>query len=92
MCSRGVLVHCPSRLAAAVAVLTIELPCGDGVFATYTLERGEPAHHCGRVMSHSFKYIRSSRYYSELKLQGRCGSRYSYVLRSTQQSVAARRA
>jgi hypothetical protein len=60
MYSRGVLVHRPSRLAAAVAVLTVELPCGDGVFATYTLERGEPAHHFGRVMSHSFKCMRSS--------------------------------
>jgi len=58
VCCRGVLVHCPSRLAAAVAVLTAELPCGDGVFATYTLERGEPAHHFGCVISHSFKCIR----------------------------------
>ena len=53
MCHRGVLVHCPSRLRAAVAVLTAELPCRDEVFTKRALKRGEAAHHHGAVMSHS---------------------------------------
>ena len=35
MCSRGVLVHCPSGLRAAVTILAAELLCGDGVFTKW---------------------------------------------------------
>ena len=52
MCSGGVLVHCPSRLGAAVAVLAAELLCGDGVFTEWTLERAKAVHHSDGVMSH----------------------------------------
>jgi hypothetical protein len=38
--SRSVLVHRPSRLGAAAAVLGIEVQCGDGVFTIWTGERG----------------------------------------------------
>src|SRR5271166_4431854 len=55
MCSRGVLVHCLSRLGTATAVLAAEIQCGDGVFATRAHERSEAAHHLDRVVSHSFK-------------------------------------
>ena len=57
MCSHSVLIHCLGRLAAAVAVLTAELPCRDGVFAKYTLERAKTAHHFDRVMSHSSSVV-----------------------------------
>jgi hypothetical protein len=53
MRSRGVLVHCPSRLGAAATVLAVELPCGDGVFAEWALENGKAIHHFDAVMSHS---------------------------------------
>jgi hypothetical protein len=43
MCSRGVLVHCPSRLGAAVAAA--EMPCGEGVFTKLALERAKAVHH-----------------------------------------------
>jgi hypothetical protein len=68
MCSRGVLVHCPSRLGAAVAVLAAELPSGDGVFTKWALERAKAVHHFDGVMSHSFNCSSLSRYDSELKL------------------------
>lgn len=68
MCSRSVLVHCLSRLGAAIAVLAAELLCGDGVFTKWTLERAKPVHHFDGVMSHSFKCSRLFRYDSELKL------------------------
>jgi hypothetical protein len=68
MCGRGVLVHCPGRLGAAVAVLAAEFLCGDGMFTKGTLERAKPGHHFDGVMSHNFKYSRLSRYDSELKL------------------------
>ena len=54
MCSRGVLLPCPSRLDAAVAVQTAEIPCGEGVFTKLALERAKAVHHFDRVMSHSF--------------------------------------
>jgi hypothetical protein len=38
MHSRGVLVHCPCRLGAAVSVLAAEVPCGHGVFTKWALE------------------------------------------------------
>jgi hypothetical protein len=68
MCSRGVHVHCPSRLGAAAAVLAAELPCGDGVFTKWALEPGKAVHHFDSVMSHSFNCSCLSRYDSELKL------------------------
>lgn len=55
MYSDGVVVHYPGSLGAAVAVLTVELTCGDGVLAKQTLKRAEGIHHFDRVMSHSFK-------------------------------------
>jgi hypothetical protein len=54
MSSRGVLVHCPCRSGAAVAVLAAELPCGDGVFTKWALERGKAIHYLDGVMSHTF--------------------------------------
>jgi len=54
MCDRGVLVHCPSRLGAAVAVQAAEIPCGEGVFTKLALERAKAVHHFDGVMSHSF--------------------------------------
>ena len=57
MCSRSVLIHCLGRLAAAVAVLTAELPCRDGVFAKHTLECAKAAHHFDRVMSHGSSVV-----------------------------------
>jgi hypothetical protein len=42
MCSRGVLVHCPSCLSAADTVLTAELLCGDRAFAEWALEHRKP--------------------------------------------------
>ena len=68
MCSRGVLVHCPSRLGAAAAVLAAELPCGDGVLTKWALEPGKAVHHFDSVMSHSLNCSCLSRYDSELKL------------------------
>jgi hypothetical protein len=68
MCSRGVRVHCPSRLGAAAAVLAAELPCGDGVFTKWTLERTKAIHHFDGVISHSFKCSRLPGDGSELKL------------------------
>jgi hypothetical protein len=56
---RGMLVHCPSRLGAAATVLAAEIPCGDGVFTEWALERGKTVHHFDRVMSHSFNCRRS---------------------------------
>jgi hypothetical protein len=79
MCYRGVLVHCPSRLGAAVAVQAAELLCGDGVFTKRTLEPAKAVHHCDGVVSHSFKYSLLSWYDSELKLPAalaRLKSRY----------------
>lgn len=68
MCSRGVLVHCPSRLGATAAVLAAELLCGDRVFAKGALERSKAIDHFDGVISHSFKCSRLFRYDSELKL------------------------
>jgi|HubBroStandDraft_3_1064219.scaffolds.fasta_scaffold76644_1 hypothetical protein len=68
MLCRGVLVHCPSRLGAAVTVLAAELPCCDAMFTNWTLERAKTVHHFDGVISHSFKSSRLSRYESEPKL------------------------
>ena len=54
MCSCGVLVHCPSRLGAAVTILAIELLCGHGMFADRTLERAKTVHQCDGVVSHNY--------------------------------------
>ena len=62
------LVHYFSRLGATTAVQAAELPRGDGVSTQNALERAETLHYCDAVMSHVFKYTRSSRYDSELKL------------------------
>jgi hypothetical protein len=68
MCRRGMLVHCPSRLGAAVALQAAELLCGDGVFTNRTLEHAKAFRQCDGVVSHSFKYSLVSLYDSELKL------------------------
>jgi hypothetical protein len=68
MCSRSVLVHCPSRLCAAFSVEAVELPCGDGVFTEWALERAKAGHHFDGVMSHSFNSSPLYQYVSELKL------------------------
>jgi hypothetical protein len=70
MCSRGVLVHRPSRLGTRVAVLAAEFQCGDGMLATSARERGQTLEYCDRVMSHSFKCSRLSEQGSALKLPG----------------------
>jgi hypothetical protein len=57
MCSRGVIVHYSSRLGAAVAVLSAELPRGDGVFTEWTLELAKAVHHFDGVMSHSSSVV-----------------------------------
>jgi hypothetical protein len=54
MCSRGMFVHRPCRLGAAVAILTAELSCGDQVLAEWALERRKAIHHLDAVMSHIF--------------------------------------
>jgi hypothetical protein len=54
MCSRGVLVHRPSRLGTAVAIQAAELPCGDGMLTKSACEHAKAVHHFDGVMSHSF--------------------------------------
>jgi hypothetical protein len=66
--SRCVHVHCPRRLSAAAAVLTAEVSRGDGMFALWTVERGQAMHHLDRVMSHTFKCNRLSGQGPEPKL------------------------
>ena len=68
MYGRGMLVHCPCRLGAAVAVLAAEVPCGNGALTEWTLKQGKAVHHFDGVMSHSFDCSRLSRDNSELKL------------------------
>ena len=53
MCGRGVLVHCPSRLGAAVTILAMELLGSDGMFTKQTLERTKAVHQRDRVVSHN---------------------------------------
>jgi hypothetical protein len=77
MCGRGVLVHRLGRLGAAVAVMTAEIPCGDGVFTKWALERAKTGHHCDRVISHNLESSRILRYKSELKLPLRLVSNVS---------------
>ena len=54
MCSRSVLVHCPSRLSAAVTILAMELLGGDGMITKRALERAKTVHQCDGVVSHSY--------------------------------------
>jgi hypothetical protein len=68
MYSRIMFVHCPSRLGSAAALLTAELQCREGVFATLACERRQAAHHLDGVMSHSFKSSPLPGYDSEPKL------------------------
>jgi hypothetical protein len=70
MCSRGVLVHCPSRLGATAPVLAAELQGRDRVLTMWACERGQTLEYCDRVMSHSFKCSRLSEQGSALKLPG----------------------
>ena len=67
VCSRGVLVHRPSRLGAAVTVLAAEIPRCDGVLTNRALERAEAVHNRDGVMSHSFIIVLLSRCDCELK-------------------------
>ena len=71
MFGRGVLVHCPSRLGAAVAVQAAEIPCGEGVFTKLALERAKAVHHFDGVMSHNSNCRLSSLCNSELKTTAR---------------------
>jgi hypothetical protein len=72
VCGRGVIVHCFSRLGAAVAVLTAKLPCSERVFTQWALELAKAVHHFDGVMSHSSKFSRLFRYDLELKLPSPC--------------------
>jgi hypothetical protein len=71
MYSRGVLVHCPSCLRAAVAVQAAEIPGGEGVFAKSALERAKTFHHSDGVMSHGLIVVLMSSHDSELKTTAR---------------------
>jgi hypothetical protein len=44
MRGRGVLIHCPRCLSAAVAVQAAEVPRGERVFAKSALERAKTVH------------------------------------------------
>jgi hypothetical protein len=68
MCSRGVIVHCPSRLGTVVRLLGAELPRGDGVFTEWTLKRAKAVHHFDGVMSHNSSVASLFRHELELKL------------------------
>jgi len=57
MYSGGVVVHCPSSLGAAAAVLDAELPCSHRVLTNYTLESAKTVHHFDRVMSHTSSVV-----------------------------------
>jgi hypothetical protein len=52
MCSRAVLVHCPSRLRAAVTILAAKLLFGDEVFTNWALEGCKTVYHFDGVVSH----------------------------------------
>jgi hypothetical protein len=71
MFGRGVLVHGPSRLGAAVAVQAVEFPCGDRVSTESALEYAKTVHHFDGVMSHNFNCRLSSLSNSELKTTAR---------------------
>jgi hypothetical protein len=74
MGNRGVLVHCLSRLGPAVAVLTVKLARGEGVFTKWTLEPAKAVHHCDGVMSHSLDSSRLAWHDFELKLSSTTAS------------------
>jgi hypothetical protein len=54
VCSRGVLVHRPSRLGAAVTILAAELLRGDGVLTKRASEGCKAVYHFDGVLSHCF--------------------------------------
>jgi hypothetical protein len=54
MGSRCVLVHRPSGLCPATAVLAAEFLRSDGVLTDEALESGKAIHHLDGVMSHNF--------------------------------------
>ena len=62
------LVHCPGRLGAAIAIVAAELLGGDGVFTKEAPKRSNVARSIDRVISHSFNCSHLSRYNLELKL------------------------
>jgi len=57
MRSRSVLVHCPRRLGAAVAVLAAELQYRDGALATRAGERRQAVDQFDGVMPHSSSVV-----------------------------------
>jgi hypothetical protein len=67
MCSRGVLVHCLSRLGAATTVLAAKLPSRNRVFAECTLECAKAIHYFDRIMSHTFSVFAYLTHDSRLK-------------------------
>ena len=67
MRSRGVLVHCPSRLGATVALQAAEISRSDGLFTKSASEHAKAVHHLDGVMSHSFNCRLSSLCDPELK-------------------------
>ena len=69
------LVHCLSRLGAAVTILTTKRPCRNGVFAEYTLEHAKPVHQFDCVISHNFSVVAYPTYDPKLKFCSRLSSR-----------------
>jgi hypothetical protein len=59
MSNSGVLVECHCRLGAKVAICALELPRGNAMLTTGTLEQGTALHRFGRVASHSSILVRS---------------------------------
>jgi hypothetical protein len=86
MSSRGVLVHCPGGLSAAVSVLAAEIPCGDGMFTKRALEHRKTVHRFDGVMSHAFNSIRLSEDASERKSP----SQRAIAIQPVKQSPGAR--
>jgi hypothetical protein len=60
MYGRGMLVHRPGRLSAAVSIFAAEFPRGDGVLTTWAREHGKTVHHFDGVVSHSLNCSRLS--------------------------------
>jgi hypothetical protein len=57
----GVVLSLEGRSARATSAvgdaLVAKLPCGDGVFTTYTFERAKAVHRFDRVISHSSSVV-----------------------------------
>jgi hypothetical protein len=62
MHSRSVLIHCPSSLGTAAAMVATELQRGDRVLTMWAGECGHAVHRLDGVMSHSFKSSPLSRH------------------------------